>query len=704
MAQGDAPVNSAPGIGGLLRNKDALLGFGFIGIVLVMMIPMPPFFLDLLFIISISSSLLVFLIAVYTKRAIDFTIFPTILLMLTIFRLALNIASTRLILTKGASGPDAAGDIIKTFGNFVVGGNYVVGVIVFIILVVINFIVITKGSGRIAEVAARFTLDGMPGKQMAIDADLNAGLINEEQARERRKEIAIESDFFGSMDGSSKFVRGDAIAGIIITLVNIIAGLIIGVLQNSLSIGQAAETYTILTVGDGLVTQIPALIISTAAGIVVTKVNAGDSLSTEFGKQIFLQPQAFVISAIVLLIGAFHPEMPFLPFAAAAIFLLFLAGRAKKQIEATEATEALAKDKEAEDEKDDKKDEMNPDNWVEPVDLLELEVGYGLVPLVDERQQGDLLKRMTHLRRQFAQEMGFVVPPINIRDNLQLRQGEYTILVKGVKVASGELFVDRLLAIDPGNLSRNIEGIETREPAYGLPAVWINQEQKDEAQLMGYTVVDNATTMATHLSEIVRRHAEELIGREELGKLLDRVKETNPKIIEELIPDLLSTGQVLRVMKNLLKEGIPVRDLATILEALAENATKVKDPDLLTECVRESLAATITNSHSQDGRLKVLVLDPDLDEALSRSLVKTEDGVQITMDPKKALGMINSLQQECDRLMNLGVQPVVLTSPGIRMYFKKLIDRQVKNCAVISHSEVSSLSELESVGVIKVNE
>ena len=704
MAQGGAPVNSATGIGSLLRNKDALLGFGFIGIVLVMMIPLPPFFLDLLFIVSISSSLLVFLIAVYTKRAIDFTIFPTILLMLTIFRLALNIASTRLILTKGASGPEAAGDIIKTFGNFVVGGNYVVGVIVFIILVVINFIVITKGSGRIAEVAARFTLDGMPGKQMAIDADLNAGLINEEQARERRREIAIESDFFGSMDGSSKFVRGDAIAGIIITLVNIVAGLIVGVLQNSLSIGQAAETYTILTVGDGLVTQIPALIISTAAGLVVTKVNAGDSLSTEFGKQIFLQPQAFVISAIVLLVGALHPEMPFVPFAAAAVFLLFLAGRAKKQIETTEATEALAKDKEVEDKKDEKKDEMNPDNWVEPVDLLELEVGYGLVPLVDERQQGDLLKRMTHLRRQFAQEMGFVVPPINIRDNLQLRQGEYTILVKGVKVASGELFVERLLAIDPGNLSRNIEGIETREPAYGLPAVWINKEQKDEAQLMGYTVVDNATTMATHLSEIVRRHAEELIGLEELGKLLDRVKETNPKIIEELIPDMLSTGQVLRVMKNLLKEGIPIRDLSTILEALAENATKVKDSYLLTECVRESLAATITNSHSQDGKLKVLVLDPDLDEALARSLVKTEDGVQITMDPRRALGMINSLQQECDRLMNLGVQPVVLTSPSIRMYFKKLIDRQVKNCAVISHSEVSSLSELESVGVIKVNE
>jgi flagellar biosynthesis protein FlhA len=703
MAQG-APANPSAGISGLLRNKDALLGFGFIGVVLVMMIPLPAFFLDFLFIVSISSSLLIFLIAVYTKRAIDFTIFPTILLMLTIFRLALNIASTRLILTKGSSGPDAAGDIIKTFGNFVVGGNYVVGVIVFIILVVINFIVITKGSGRIAEVAARFTLDGMPGKQMAIDADLNAGLINEEQARSRRKEIAIESDFFGSMDGSSKFVRGDAIAGIIITLVNIVAGLIIGVLQNNLSIGQAAETYTILTVGDGLVTQIPALIISTAAGIVVTKVNAGDSLSTEFGKQIFLQPQAFVIAAVVLIVGALHPEMPFFPFAFAAAFLLFLASKAKKQMEQDQNAAASSEDASAGDKKEEKKDEMNPDNWVEPVDLLELEVGYGLVPLVDERQQGDLLKRMTHLRRQFAQEMGFVVPPINIRDNLQLRQGEYTILVKGVKMASGELFVDRLLAIDPGHLSRSIEGIETREPAYGLPAVWINKEQKDEAQLMGYTVVDNATTMATHLSEIVRRHADELIGREELGKLLDRVKEANPKIIEELIPDLLSTGQVLRVMKNLLKEGIPIRDLSTILEALAENSPRIKDTDLLTECVRESLAATITNSYSQDGKLKVLVLDPDLDEALARSLVKTDDGIQITMDPKRALGMINSLQQECDRLMGAGVQPVVLTSPSIRMYFKKLIDRQVKNCAVISHSEVSSLSELESVGVIKVNE
>lgn len=690
----------------LMKNKEALLGFGFMAIVLIMMIPLSAVLLDFLLIVSLAGSILVFLLAVYTKRAIDFTVFPTILLMLTIFRLALNIASTRLILTEGANGPEAAGQIIKTFGNFVIGGNYVVGLIVFIILVVINFIVITKGSGRIAEVAARFTLDGMPGKQMAIDADLNAGLITEEEAKRRRKEIEVESDFYGSMDGSSKFVRGDAIAGIIITIVNIVAGLIIGVLQKNLSISQAAETYTILTVGDGLVSQIPALIVSTAAGIVVTKVNMGNSLSEDFGRQIFLQPQSFVVAACVMLIGALHPKMPFIPFAAAAAVLFYLGARAKKQVEKIEAEEQAKRklDEKAEDnERPIQKDEMDPNNWIAPVDLLELEVGYGLVPLVDERQNGDLLKRMTHLRRQFAQEMGFVVPPIHIRDNLQLRQGEYSILVRGVKVAGGELFIDRLLAIDPGNLTKRIEGVETREPAYGLPAVWIPKEQKDQAQLMGYTVVDNSTTLATHLSEVIRQKADELLGREELGKLLDQLKRSHPKVIEELIPDVLSTGQVLRVLKNLLKEGIPIRDLATILESLSEHAVRTKDTDLLTESVRESLAATITQVYSQDGRLKVLVLDPELDETLARSLVKTEDGVQITMEPKRALDMINALQKECDRLVKEGIQPVVLTSPSIRMYFKKLIERQVQNCAVISHSEVSSLSELESVGVVKVS-
>lgn len=690
------------------------MGGGFMAIVLIMMIPLPAFLLDLLLLMSIASGLVVFLTAVYSKRAIDFSVFPTILLMVTIFRLALNIASTRLILTEGSQGQDAAGAIIRTFGDFVVGGNYVVGIIVFIILVVINFIVITKGSGRIAEVAARFTLDGMPGKQMAIDADLNAGLIDESQAKRRRKQIEVEADFFGSMDGSSKFVRGDAIAGIIITVVNIVAGLIIGIVQNGMAVTEAAQTYTILTVGDGLVSQIPALIISTAAGIVVTKVNTeeegeeGSQATDNLIRQMMSQPQAYVVAGAVLGVGALHPSMPTVPFALGAITLFYLGSRAKKMVDESQARRvALQKQKEVEklaetEGNQETKDEMHPSNWVAPVDLLELEVGYGLVPLVDERQNGDLLKRMTHLRRQFAQEMGFVVPPINIRDNLQLRQGEYSILVKGVRVAGGELFVDRLLAIDPGTITKKIEGIETTEPAYGLPAIWIQGTQKEQAQLMGYTVVDNSTTLATHLSEVIRQKAGDLLGREELGKLLERLKETHPRVVEDLIPDVLSVGQVLRVMKNLLSESVPVRDLPTILETLSDHATRTKDTDLLTESVREALAQTITQIFSQDGKLRVLVLDPELDEAISKSLVRSEDGVQITMDPRRALDMINALQKECDRLANDGIQPVVLTSPSIRMYFKKLIERQVQNCNVISHAEISSLSQLESVGVVKV--
>lgn len=700
-----APTNSSSGLMHLVRNREALLGLGLLGVVLIMMIPLSPFFLDSMFIISISAALVIFLISIYVRRPIDFSTFPTILLMITVFRLALNIASTRLILTEGASGHQAAGSIISTFGNFVVGGNYVVGIIVFIILVVINFIVITKGSGRVAEVAARFTLDGMPGKQMAIDADLNAGLIDEETARSRRKEISIESDFYGSMDGSSKFVRGDAIAGIIITIVNIVGGLIIGILQNGLDITTAAQTYTVLTVGDGLVTQIPALIISTAAGLVVTKVDLGKQLSDDVHQQIFLQPQAFVVAAVVTGIGMLHPEMPFLPFAMATGALIFLAVRAKKQVDEKqrqEAEEALAKQMAQEQDPKKKDPEKDPNNWVAPVDLLELEVGYGLVPLVDERQNGDLLKRMTHLRRQFAQEMGFVVPPIHIRDNLQLRQGEYSLLVKGVKVAGGELFVDRMLAIDPGTVTKKVDGIETLEPAYGLPAVWIGEENKDQAQLMGYTVVDNSTALATHLSEVIKGHAAQLLGREEVGKLLDRLKESHPRVVEDLIPDLLTVGQVMQVMKNLLSEQVPIRDLPTILETLATHAFRTKDTDLLTESVREALASTITQNFIQDGKLKVLVLDPDLDESIAKSLVRSEDGVQITMEPRRALDMINALQKECERLAQQGIQPVTLTSPSIRMYFRKLIERQVQNCAVISHNEVSSLGQLESVGVVKV--
>jgi len=696
-----APEND--GLGVLLKNRETVIGFGLVAVVLIMMVPMSATMIDALLVLSMAISLVVFLIAVYTKRAIDFTVFPTILLFVTILRLALNVASTRLILTSGHTGTSAAGDVIHAFGNFVIGGNYVVGLIVFVILVVINFIVITKGAGRIAEVAARFTLDGMPGKQMAIDADLNAGLIDENTARQRRKEIETEADFYGSMDGSSKFVRGDAIAGIIITIVNVVGGLIIGILQKNMGAGEAAQVYTVLSVGDGLVSQIPALIVSTAAGIIVTKVSTESTMEQDVTKQFLLQPQAMMVAGLVMGAGALHPSMPNIPFGLAAIALFYLAARARKKLVADEAQKiAEEAQKKLEGTKVEKSNEFDPTSWVSPVDALELEVGYGLVPLVDERQNGDLLKRMTHLRRQFAQDMGFVVPPIHIRDNLQLRQGEYAIVVRGVRIAGGELFVDSMLAIDPGTTSGKIEGIDTIEPAYGLPARWISADKREKAQLMGYTVVDNSTTIATHLSEVIKQHAHDLLGRQELTKLIDRLKETHAKLIEDMGSDNLSVGLLLRVMKNLLKEGIPVRDLPTIIESLLDSAGKTKDTDLLTERVRESLAPTITQAFSQDGKLRVLVLDPELDEALARSLIKTEEGVQITLDPKKALSMINALQDQCERLMGDGIQPVVLTSPSVRLYFRKLIERQIQNCAVISHSEVTTLSKLESLGVIKI--
>ncbi len=700
------PQNQLPstdGLGTLLRNRETVIGFGLVAVVLIMMIPMSPTMIDALLVLSMAISLVVFLIAVYTRRAIDFTVFPTILLFVTILRLALNVASTRLILTSGHTGASAAGEVIHAFGDFVIGGNYVVGLIVFVILIVINFIVITKGAGRIAEVAARFTLDGMPGKQMAIDADLNAGLINEDTARQRRKEIETEADFYGSMDGSSKFVRGDAIAGIIITVVNVVGGLIIGILQKNMSAGEAAQVYTMLTVGDGLVSQIPALIVSTAAGIIVTKVSTESTMEQDVTKQFLLQPQALMVAGLVMGAGALHPSMPNIPFGLAAIGLFYMAAYARKKLIANEA-QRLAEEaqRKIDGSKVEKTTEFDPTSWVAPVDFLELEVGYGLVPLVDERQNGDLLKRMTHLRRQFAQDMGFVVPPIHIRDNLQLRQGEYAIVVKGVRVAGGELFVDSMLAIDPGTTSGKIEGIDTIEPAYGLPARWITEDKREKAQLMGYTVVDNSTTVATHLSEVIKQHAHDLLGRQELQKLLDRLKETHAKLVEDMGTDNLSIGLLLRVMKNLLKEGIPVRDLPTILEALLDSGVKTRDTDLLTERVREALAPTITQAFSQEGKLRVLVLDPELDEALARSLIKTEEGVQITLDPKKALSMINVLQDQCEKLMGDGIQPVVLTSPSVRLYFRKLIERQIQNCAVISHSEVTTLSKLESLGVIKI--
>ncbi len=568
-------------IAGIMNNRwresifrsDVLVAFGLVLILMLMILPVPPILLDIFLSMNITIGLLILIITLYTQRALDFAIFPSILLITTLFRLSLNVASTRLILLHGDEGPSAAGSVIQSFGQFVVGGNYVVGVVIFIILVLINFMVITKGAGRVAEVAARFTLDAMPGKQMAIDADLNAGLISDDEARSRRKEISAESDFYGAMDGASKFVKGDAIAGIIITLINIGAGFIIGVMQKGMPMADAAANYTILTVGDGLVGQIPALIISTGAGIMVTRTAGGGDFGSEMQRQFTIHPRALWVVSGILLSFALIPGLPQLPFFLLSIIVAGIAWRVQKshdqQQEETNLEEAPAPKL------------LEEENYEQmlSVDLLEMEVGYGLIPLVDTAQNGELLPRIKSIRRQFTLDMGFIVPPVHIKDNLQLKPNEYAIVLKGVKIGGGELLPGHFLAMNPGTATEVIKGVETVEPAFNLPAVWISEDKKERAQISGYTVVDNTTVVATHLSELIKTHGHELLGRQETQNLLDNLGKEYPKLVEELVPALLSLGVVMRVLQNLLREGVSIRDLRTILETLADWAPVVQDPD-----------------------------------------------------------------------------------------------------------------------------
>ncbi len=565
---------------------DFILGAGVVAIIAVMILPLPTPLLDLLLTFNITLGIVVLLTAMYTLKPLDFSVFPSLLLIVTLFRLSLNVASTRLILLRGEAGLDAAGQVIKAFGNFVVGGNYVVGLIIFTILVLINFVVITRGAGRIAEVAARFTLDAMPGKQMAIDADLNAGLIEENEAKSRRADIAREADFYGSMDGASKFVRGDAIAGIVITLINIIGGLIIGVLQQGMDLVTAAETYTILTVGDGLVTQIPALIISTAAGIIVSRAGSERQMSRDFGIELSRNPKTLTMAGGIIFLFGLLPGLPkvsFMALGGIVALIGFSATRQKKIV-------AEKKIKLAEEEAAVKLVGPERVEALLPLDLLELEVGYGLIPLVDEEQNGDLLERIRSIRRQFALEMGFIVPPLRVRDNLQLKPGEYSVLIKGIEIARVELMLNHLLAMDPGDTKTKIDGIETKEPAFNLPALWIPENKNEEAQFAGYTVVDLSSVIATHLTELIRTYAHELLSRQDVQKLIDNVAQTNSKLVEELIPDQLNVGQVQKVLQNLLAERVSIRDLLTILETLADYSALSKDPDLLTEYARQKLS------------------------------------------------------------------------------------------------------------------
>jgi flagellar biosynthesis protein FlhA len=679
----------------LLKRTDIMAAVGMVSILMIMIIPLPPILLDLFLSANITIALLILVISIYTIRATDFSIFPAILLATTLFRLALNVASTRLILMRGNEGPDAAGAVIESFGQFVVGGNYVVGLVIFAILVLINFMVITKGAGRVAEVAARFTLDAMPGKQMAIDADLNAGLINEAEAKKRRELVSSEASFHGAMDGASKFVKGDAIAGIIITFINIGAGFVIGVLQKDMPIVEAAKNYTILTVGDGLVGQVPALIISTAAGLLVTR-SSGDN---DFGADIKIQFSRYsvalwVVSGI-LLVFALIPGFPFVPFMLLAISLALMAWQLDKT-KRQQAEVVVEKPQEAPMPVAENYEEMLN------VDLLELEVGYGLIPFVDSSQNGELLTRIQSIRKQFAMNNGFIVPPVHIKDNLQLNPNQYTLALKGIKIAEAEMLPGHYMAMDPGMVTETIKGIATIEPAFGLPAIWITDDKKERAQIAGYTVVDCATVMATHISEIIKQHGHELIGRQEVQNLLDNLAKTYPKLVEELVPGVLSLGVIMRILQNLLAEGVSIRDLRTILETMADWAPMTRDHDVLTEYVRHALARTISAGLATNGVIPLITLAKPVEDAISKAIQHKESGSYLAIDPNTAQNILDSIGQAIG-LFSGGQRPTLLAAPQIRPHVRKLTERYYPSLTVLSHNEITPNLKVRSLGTVTLD-
>jgi len=686
-----------------LEMSSLLVAVGVVAILMVMIIPLPTIILDLLLSFNIAVGLLILLMSMYNTNPLDFSAFPSLLLITTLFRLSLNIASTRLILLHGHEGPGAVGHVIQAFGGFVVGGNFTVGIIIFLIMVLINFIVITKGSGRIAEVAARFTLDAMPGKQMAIDADLNAGLINEGEAKRRRSEISRQSEFYGAMDGASKFVRGEAVASLVIMVINIFGGLFIGAVLLNMQVGQAAETYTLLTIGDGLVSQIPALVISTSAGIIVSRAASDVSMGKEFIQQFGMQPQALAVSSGIIFLFGLIPGLPHIP------FLLLGIGMGGVALLAFQKSAA---DKEAQTQEEEKQKKAaaplpgSPETVESllPLDTLQLEVGYGLIPLVDETQDGDLLDRIRAIRRQFAMDMGMIIPPLHVRDNLQLKPDEYVLLLKGVEVARGEIMMGHLLAMDSGMAKRTIEGIPTMEPAFQLPALWISKEKKDEAQVAGYTVVDPSTVIATHLTEVLRTHADELLGRQDTQKLLDNLSKTHPKVVEELVPQLLPLGAVQKVLQNLLRERVSLRDLLTICETLADFAPMGKDPDILTEYVRQKLARSIVGSHTDDqGTLSILTLSTQIEDMVRESIQKTEQGAYLNLEPNLAQRILASTKELVEKVSGEGYQPIIICSPAIRRHFRRLMERFMPQVMVLSHNELTSQTKLQSLGTIEIN-
>lgn len=677
----------------LAQNQDIALAICVVGILVVLVIPIPTWVLDILLTANISLSVVVLLATIYLQRPMEFAVFPSLLLILTLFRLSLNVAATRLILADGD-----AGRVIDTFGSFVTSGSFVVGFVIFVILVVIQFVVITRGAQRISEVAARFTLDAMPGKQMGVDADLNAGLITEAQARARRQDIEREADFYGAMDGATKFVRGDAIAGLVITLVNIIGGFIIGMLMRGLDLTEALRLYTRLTIGDGLVTQVPALIISTSAGLIVTRTATEENMGADFGNQLMRYPRALMVAAGMLAAFGMVRGMPTLPFLIVSAMLAYGAYRARiafRRREEARLEAELSEKESARAESAPKAEDMLT------LDPLKIELGYGLIPLADSKQGGDLLTRIQIIRQQTASKMGFIVPVIRIVDNLRLRPNEYRIRLRETQVAAFELVPDHYLAMNPGLIEEKIDGIPTREPAFGLPAVWVSRAQRDRAERLGYTLVEPSAVLATHLTEVILSHADEILTREDTQALVKHLKETAPSVVEELLPNILTLGELQKVLHLLLRERVSIRNLETILEVLADFAPRTRDTELLAEYSRHRLAREICANYTDEaGKLHVVALDPAIEQEIQDALQRADAGQYLPLDPRRSDAIAAAAVQAVQPLVVAGYEPIVLTSAPVRRYMKRIVERQKAKIVVISYNEVDPAVQLEGEGQV----
>lgn len=675
-----------------MKIGDIVVSVGIIFMILMIIIPMPEFLVDIMLSMNISLSLLILLIAMFNREALDFSVFPSLLLITTIFRIALNITTTRYILLKGD-----AGDVIKAFGNFVMGGNAIVGFIVFIIIMIVNFMVITKGSERVSEVAARFTLDAMPGKQMAIDADLNSGMIDETQARTRRSKIQREADFYGSMDGATKFVKGDSIAGIIITFINLLGGILMGILYLNISAGEALQKYALLAVGDGLVSSIPSLLISAATGIIVTRSASEDNLGNDLRNQLFNNSTIMFIVSGVLFFLALTP-LPTLPYLVLSIVFLFVGNSIRVKYGGAEKADV----KEEQDVKEDVEEIRRPENVLPllNVEAIELEFGYGIIPLADKSQGGDLFDRLVMIRRQCALELGIIVPMIRLRDNIQLQPNEYIIKIKGVEVANGSVLFDHYLAMNPGNADGELSGIDTIEPSFGLPAKWIDSKEREKAEIYGYTVVDPPSIIATHLTEIIKRYAHELIGRQDVKMLIDNLKETQPSLVDEVTPALLSLGEIQKVLANLLRESVSIRNFSTIVESLADYAQVTKDTDMLTEYVRQSMYRNITNQFMPQKEAKVITMDQDVEKSIMESLQTTETGTYMALDPVRSKRLLNNINEQVEKAISLGEQPIIVTAPIVRFYLKKFIEQLSSDIIVLSYNEIDPTAKIQSIGMV----